>query len=33
VTFNEGWGQYDVGRVAEQAESWDPTRLVTVSPG
>ncbi|GAA3505092.1 hypothetical protein GCM10019016_122050 [Streptomyces prasinosporus] len=25
VTFNEGWGQYDVGRIAAQAKSWDPS--------
>ncbi|GHF41981.1 PA14 domain-containing protein [Streptomyces griseosporeus] len=33
VTFNEGWGQYDVGRVAEQAKAWDPTRLVNNMSG
>ncbi|CAM5653703.1 PA14 domain-containing protein OS=Streptomyces violarus OX=67380 GN=FHS41_000808 PE=3 SV=1 [Streptomyces violarus] len=33
VTFNEGWGQYDVGRVAEQAKAWDPTRLVNGQSG
>ncbi|MFJ6386350.1 PA14 domain-containing protein [Streptomyces sp. NPDC091972] len=33
VTFNEGWGQYDVGRVAEQAKDWDPTRLVNNQSG
>ncbi|GGL65432.1 hydrolase [Streptomyces fumigatiscleroticus] len=33
VTFNEGWGQYDVGRVAQQAKSWDPTRLVNNMSG
>ncbi|MEU0744236.1 PA14 domain-containing protein [Streptomyces sp. NPDC006134] len=33
VTFNEGWGQYDVGRVAAQAKSWDPTRLVNNQSG
>lgn len=33
VTFNEGWGQYDVGRIAEQAKSWDPTRLVNGQSG
>ncbi|MFI9030806.1 PA14 domain-containing protein [Streptomyces sp. NPDC053560] len=33
VTFNEGWGQYDIGRVAEQAKSWDPTRLVNNQSG
>ncbi|MGI5379809.1 PA14 domain-containing protein [Streptomyces sp. CA-251387] len=33
VTFNEGWGQYDVGRIAEQAQAWDPTRLVNGQSG
>ncbi|MFI9758970.1 PA14 domain-containing protein [Streptomyces sp. NPDC051963] len=33
VTFNEGWGQYDIGRVAAQAKSWDPTRLVNGQSG
>lgn len=33
VTFNEGWGQYDVGRIAAQAKSWDPTRLVNNMSG
>ncbi|MFE5369514.1 PA14 domain-containing protein [Streptomyces mirabilis] len=33
VTFNEGWGQYDEGRIADQAKSWDPTRLVNGMSG
>ncbi|NGO09397.1 glycoside hydrolase family 2 [Streptomyces sp. HC44] len=33
VTFNEGWGQYDMGRIADQAKSWDPTRLVNGQSG
>ncbi|MFE9940516.1 PA14 domain-containing protein [Streptomyces hirsutus] len=33
VTFNEGWGQYDVGRIAEQAKAWDPSRLVNNQSG
>lgn len=33
VTFNEGWGQYDEARVAQQAKSWDPTRLVNGMSG
>ncbi|MFG3151605.1 PA14 domain-containing protein [Streptomyces sp. NPDC048219] len=33
VTFNEGWGQYDIGRVAAQAKAWDPTRLVNNQSG
>lgn len=33
VTFNEGWGQYDEGRIATQAKAWDPTRLVNGMSG
>ncbi|MGW0800150.1 PA14 domain-containing protein [Streptomyces sp. NPDC002692] len=33
VTFNEGWGQYDESRIADQAKSWDPTRLVNSMSG
>ncbi|MEU3949504.1 PA14 domain-containing protein [Streptomyces sp. NPDC029526] len=33
VTFNEGWGQYDVGRIAGLAKSWDPSRLVNNQSG
>ncbi|MFJ4923295.1 PA14 domain-containing protein [Streptomyces sp. NPDC088725] len=33
VTFNEGWGQYDQKRVADQAKSWDPTRLINNMSG
>nr|WP_107057494.1 PA14 domain-containing protein [Streptomyces sp. NRRL S-646] len=33
VTFNEGWGQYDEARIADQAEAWDPTRLVNSMSG
>ncbi|MFF4799061.1 PA14 domain-containing protein [Streptomyces sp. NPDC001351] len=33
VTFNEGWGQYDEARVADQAKAWDPTRLVNSMSG
>ncbi|MFF9486267.1 PA14 domain-containing protein [Streptomyces sp. NPDC014676] len=33
VTFNEGWGQYDIGRIAEQAKAWDPSRLVNNQSG
>ncbi|MGW8380799.1 PA14 domain-containing protein [Streptomyces sp. ODS28] len=28
VPFNEGWGQYDQARIADQVKAWDPTRLV-----
>ncbi|MFE9614247.1 PA14 domain-containing protein [Streptomyces sp. NPDC006012] len=33
VTFNEGWGQYDMARIADQAKTWDPTRLVNSMSG
>ncbi|MGW7609508.1 PA14 domain-containing protein [Streptomyces sp. NPDC054766] len=33
VTFNEGWGQYDEARIADQAKAWDPTRLVNSMSG
>ncbi|MER7173225.1 PA14 domain-containing protein [Streptomyces mesophilus] len=33
VTFNEGWGQYDQARIADQAKSWDPSRLVNNMSG
>ncbi|MGW3354718.1 PA14 domain-containing protein [Streptomyces bungoensis] len=33
VTFNEGWGQYDMARIADQAKAWDPTRLVDSMSG
>ncbi|MFD0022967.1 PA14 domain-containing protein [Streptomyces sp. NPDC058382] len=33
VTFNEGWGQYDEARIADQAKTWDPTRLVNSMSG
>ncbi|MFE4696812.1 PA14 domain-containing protein [Streptomyces sp. NPDC056738] len=33
VTFNEGWGQYDEARIADQAKAWDPTRLINSMSG
>ncbi|MFJ1967570.1 PA14 domain-containing protein [Streptomyces sp. NPDC087903] len=33
VTFNEGWGQYDEARIADQAKAWDPSRLVNSMSG
>ncbi|MGW1747243.1 PA14 domain-containing protein [Streptomyces sp. NPDC002092] len=33
VTFNEGWGQYDEARIADQTKAWDPTRLVNSMSG
>ncbi|RAV27530.1 glycoside hydrolase family 2 protein [Sinomicrobium soli] len=28
VPFNEGWGQYDTGRIVKWTQEYDPTRLV-----
>ncbi len=28
VPFNEGWGEYDVARIATLVNEWDPSRLV-----
>ncbi|MFI0235920.1 PA14 domain-containing protein [Streptomyces sp. NPDC016845] len=33
VTLNEGWGQYDEARLADQAKAWDPTRLINSMSG
>ena len=33
VPFNEGWGQYDTGRIAEWTKLYDPTRLVNATSG
>lgn len=33
VPFNEGWGQYDVARIAETVRALDPTRLVSENSG
>ena len=33
VPFNEGWGEYDPARIADQVKSWDPTRLVNNNSG
>ena len=33
VPFNEGWGEYDAGRIAEEVKSWDATRLVNHNSG
>ncbi|MFO1077288.1 MAG: glycoside hydrolase family 2 TIM barrel-domain containing protein [Planctomycetota bacterium] len=33
VPFNEGWGQYDTGRIAAWLRSYDPTRLVDATSG
>ncbi|GAA2565627.1 hypothetical protein GCM10010435_43060 [Winogradskya consettensis] len=33
VPFNEGWGEYDAGRIADLVKSYDPTRLVNHNSG
>lgn len=33
VPFNEGWGQYDAGRIASRTAELDPTRLVDAASG
>ena len=33
VPFNEGWGQYDLARIADLVKQWDPSRLVDNNSG
>ncbi|WP_326568681.1 sugar-binding domain-containing protein [Amycolatopsis rhabdoformis] len=33
VPFNEGWGEFDVARVADEVAAWDPSRLVDAESG
>jgi hypothetical protein len=33
VPFNEGWGEYGAGRMADLVKAWDPTRLVNHNSG
>lgn len=33
VPFNEGWGQYDLARIADLVKQWDPSRLVNNNSG
>jgi len=33
VPFNEGWGEFDTKRIAEQVQAQDPTRLVDPASG
>ncbi|MFI5934988.1 AbfB domain-containing protein [Actinoplanes sp. NPDC051494] len=33
VPFNEGWGEYDAGRIADVVKGYDPTRLVNHNSG
>ncbi len=33
VPFNEGWGQFETGRITQLIEDYDPTRLVNSASG
>jgi hypothetical protein len=33
VPFNEGWGEYEPGRIVGEIKSWDPSRLVNADSG
>jgi hypothetical protein len=33
VPFNEGWGQFDTGKVTEWTKAYDPSRLVNPASG
>jgi hypothetical protein len=33
VPFNEGWGEYDTARIANEVKAQDPTRLVNANSG
>ncbi|WP_213013353.1 AbfB domain-containing protein, partial [Paractinoplanes toevensis] len=33
VPFNEGWGEYDAGRITDLVKSWDPIRMVNHDSG
>ncbi|MGH3374623.1 MAG: LamG-like jellyroll fold domain-containing protein [Actinoallomurus sp.] len=33
VPFNEGWGEYEPGRITAAIKSWDPSRLVNTDSG
>ncbi len=33
VPFNEGWGQFDANKIAQQTKLWDATRLVDHASG
>lgn len=33
IPFNEGWGAYDLARIAERVREWDPTRIVNEMSG
>ena len=31
VPFNEGWGEYDPARIADDVKAYDPSRLVSTT--
>lgn len=33
VPFNEGWGQYDLARIADLVKEWDSSRMVNNNSG
>jgi hypothetical protein len=33
VPFNEGWGEFEPGRIVSEIKSWDPSRLVNADSG
>lgn len=33
IPFNEGWGEYDIARIASLVRSWDPSRVVDEMSG
>jgi beta-galactosidase/beta-glucuronidase len=33
VPFNEGWGEYEPGRIVGEIKAWDPSRLVNADSG
>jgi hypothetical protein len=33
IPFNEGWGEFGAGRMADLIKAWDPTRLVNHNSG
>lgn len=33
IPFNEGWGEFDIARIAALVKSWDPSRLVNEMSG
>ncbi len=33
VPFNEGWGEFEPGRITDEIKAWDPSRLVNTDSG